>query len=230
MRKIFTFFFIFYVFSYGEEIYIAAAAGYKAPVSEIIENYKKEKGLDVNCIFGNMKQISTYVETSNKISMIIGDGDFLDKLGINYEVKKTLGEGRLVLIYKNFEISQVKDLLKDEVKSICIPDYKKAIYGKAAVECLKYYGIYEKIEDKLIVVKTVPQVSAYMLQDEVDVGLVNLTDYIKMKDRGINKYDIDINSYAKINIELRLIDEKGEELYKYFDSDNSKEILLKYGL
>jgi molybdate transport system substrate-binding protein len=231
MKKfIFVFLFSFLVIYGQKEIYIAAAAGYKLPVQEIIGNFRKVSDIKVNCIFGNMKQISTYIDRSDKISLVLGDEAFLDKLGIEYIGKKALGRGRLILIHKGKEEFDMENLKKEEIKTICIPDPKKAIYGKAAVQCLEYYDVFEEIKDKLIIVKTVSQVSAYMINEEADIGLINLTDYSKMKESEIKKYNIDLEAYEKINIEFRMLAEEGEELYKYFDNDKSKEILKRYGL
>lgn len=217
----------------GEELYIVSAAGYKLPVNEVIELYEKEdaEAVKINAVFGNMKMITTYVSQSAAVSMIIGDSNFIKKSGIKLKDSVEIGQGKLLLVYQSkYKITDVKDLTAPEIKRIGIPDPKKAIYGKAAVELLKASGVYEKIKDKLIILKTVPQVSSYLKTGDVDVGLINVTDYVKLQEEGLKSLAINPDLYSKIVILAGLIDDKAIGFLNFITSDKAEFIFKKYGL
>ena len=216
----------------NSEVYIVSAAGYKLPVSEVIALYEKENaGKRINAVFGNMKVITTYVSQSDAVSLIIGDSSFIKKSGIKLKDSVKIGEGKLLLVYQpDYTIGRVADLTSAEIKRIGIPDPKKAIYGKAAVELLKAEGIYEKIKDKLIILKTVPQVSSYLKSGDIDVGLINVTDFAKLKDLGLKSLEIDPALYSKIVIQAGLIHEQAIDFLNFITSEESRYIFEKYGL
>ena len=214
-----------------EDIYIVSGAGYKAPVNEVISLYEKETGEKVNGVFGNMKMITTYVKQSGDVSLIIGDKNFIAKSKIELKRNVKIGDGKLLLVYQAIlDIKNVKDLANDSVKRIGIPDPKKAIYGKAAVELLKAAGIYDKVKAKLIVLKTVPQVSSYLKSSDIDVGLINMTDYVKIENKKLRSLDIDSSMYDEIVIQAGLIQERAAGFFNYIKSEKAKVIFNKYGL
>ena len=216
----------------SSEVYVVSAAGYKLPVSEVIAFYEKEKPQNkINAVFGNMKMITTYVSQSDLVSLIVGDSGFIKKSGIRLEDSVKIGEGKLLLVYQpDYTISSVEDLTSSEIKRIGIPDPKKAIYGKAAVELLKAVGIYEKVKDKLIILKTVPQVSSYLKSGDIDVGLINVTDYVKLKNLGLESLNVDPDLYSKIVIQAGLINGSGMDFLNFIASDQANYIFKKYGL
>lgn len=214
-----------------EEIYIVSGAGYKAPVNEVISLYEKETGEKANGVFGNMKMITTYVKQSGDVSLIIGDKNFIAKSKIELKRNVKIGDGKLLLVYQAIlDIKNVKDLANDSIKRIGIPDPKKAIYGKAAIELLKAAGIYNKVKAKLIVLKTVPQVSSYLKSSDIDVGLINITDYVKIENEKLKSLDIDSSMYNEIVIQAGLIQERAVGFFNFIKSEKAKVIFNKYGL
>ena len=214
-----------------EEVYIVSGAGYKAPVSEVISLYEKETGEKVNGVFGNMKMITTYVKQSGDVSLIIGDTNYIAKSKIKLKKNIKIGDGKLLLVYQAMlNIKNVTDLANDNIKRIGIPDPKKAIYGKAAVELLKAAGIYDKVKAKLIILKTVPQVSSYLKSSNIDVGLINVTDYVKIKNKKLKSIDIDSSMFNEIVIQAGLIQERATGFFNFIKSKKAKVIFNKYGL
>ncbi len=67
------------------EIFIASGAGYRRPVDELKALYESRKGIAVNCIYGNMKQVAAQVKNSGKVSLVIGDAKFLKKMDVPFK-------------------------------------------------------------------------------------------------------------------------------------------------
>jgi len=86
------------------------------------------------------------------------------------------------------------------VKRLAMPDPKKAIYGLAGTEALAKAGLTAKVQDRLLVVATVPQVTAYLVLGEVDAGLTNLTDVMDLGGKIGGYFKVDEHLYSPIVI------------------------------
>ncbi|MBN1501856.1 MAG: molybdate ABC transporter substrate-binding protein [Spirochaetes bacterium] len=220
----------------AEEIYLASGAGYKRPVNEIAQTFKKETSITVNCIYGNMNQIIAQSKKTGKVSLMIGDSSFLKKSGISFVKKQELGKGKLVLAFpEKIKITSIEDLLKTDIKKIVLPDGTKAIYGKAAFEALSAVNIHERLKesDRLLVVQTVPQVTAYLSSGEADAGFLNITDCMSLDNKKFSYIEIDKKLYSPIVIECGLTssaDENSVKFYDYLKSDSAAAVFRKYGL
>lgn len=234
LKKAVFIFLSFGLFLYADGLKIAVAAGYKKPMLTLIKAYEKT-GKDVEAFFGNMKQISIQAKQTDA-ALIIGDKDFLyQKSQLDIKEHYTLGLGKVVLAYsKKTTLSSSEDLTKKDIAKIAMPQPPKAIYGIAGEEFLKRSNLYEKIKDKLLVVSTVPQVVTYLVANEVDAGIINLTAALANKDKIGGFIEIDQKEYSKIEIiAAKLKDCKTTECEAFFaflQSPFSKEVCAKYGL
>ncbi len=222
----------------AQHLVVAAGAGYKKPVSEIIQNFEKENHTTVDAIYGNLQMVASQAKQSGEVSCIIGDKKFLAKLGstVDFASYTPIGKGVLVLAYrKGIKIESVDDIVTDKVKSLFMPQDGKAIYGIAGKEALESLGYMDKVSKKLTQVATVPQVMSYILTGEADAGFLNLTEALANKDKIGGYIVVDQNAYKPIEIVAGTV--KGfedKDLTKRFvsslDSKPAKEIAKKYGL
>lgn len=194
---------------------------------EILQNIN----MDIEPIFGNMKQISSQASAKD-FDIIIGDkGYLLDKSGLNFIKTDDIGIGILVLVSN--KISDINEL--EKAGKIAIPHPSKAIFGIAASQFLSNSKVKESLKDKIIEVATVPQAASYVMSGDVDVAFINLTEAIAMDKKVKYIIRIDENLYSPIKITAGSLDRcKTNELCEKFinalNSQNSVEILTKYGL
>ncbi len=235
-KKILFFLFsmIFFINSYGKNLMLVSAAGYKKPIQEISSLYEKQKNTKVDLMFGNMSQVINYIKNTNDIKLVVGDKKFLDKSGIKFQHYKPLGKGVLAIAYrKGLEISSAKDILNSSIERILVPDAKKAIYGVAAVEYLNKKNYYGDLEDRLMFVQTVPQVSSYLITGEADIGFINLTNALALEDKIGGYILVDVKDYSEILISLGVIkkdDIEANEFLEFLKNDKVNNILKKYGI
>jgi len=222
------------LFLNADGLKIAVAAGYKKPMLTIMKEYKKT-GKSVDAFFGNMKQISTQAKQTDA-ALIIGDKNFLyQKSKLDIKGHQILGLGKVVVAYsKKTKLSSISELTRKDISKIAMPQPQKAIYGVAGEEFLKKSNLYEKIKDKLLVVSTVPQVVTYIVANEVDAGIINLTAALANKEKIGGFIEVDQKEYSKIEIiAAKLIDcntAECEKFLAFLQSPFSKEIFTKYGL
>ncbi|RAX52446.1 molybdate ABC transporter substrate-binding protein [Helicobacter sp. 16-1353] len=215
------------------EILVASGAGYKKPLEEVVKIYEKQSGKKVNRIYGNLAQIIEQAKQSGKIDAIFGDEKFIAKSKLEVEKPQLVGYGKLVVVGSKDSGFKSLDDLKNAEK-IALPDSKKAIYGVAGMEFLKNANLYKDVESKLMFLATVPQVTTYLSEGNVDVGLINISDYLALKDRLGAMIEVDSSLYTPILISIaKLSESKSTEIAEFMAFLESKEavaIFKKYGL
>ncbi|HOP62445.1 MAG TPA: molybdate ABC transporter substrate-binding protein [Spirochaetota bacterium] len=217
---------------------IASAAGYKKPVSEVMKSFQKETGIKTDAAFGNIQMVASQAKQTGEITCIIGDKKFLSVLGstVKFRSYKSIGKGMLVLAYrKGISLKRPEDIATERIKTLFIPENKKAIYGIAGTEALESYGYTEKLADKITRVATVPQVVSYLLTGEADAGFINLTEAQANKHRLGGYIIIPEDRYTEILIVAGVVEghENKPETLKfvnYLGTGKAKKIFRKYGL
>lgn len=218
----------------AQDLKIAAGAGYKKPLMDLIKEYEKS-GKKIEPFFGNMKQVTTQAKHTD-IALIIGDKNFLSKRsGLDFKAYTVLGKGKVVIAYpKGVTLSSIEDIKKQNIKKISMPQPKKAIYGIAGEEFLKSSKMYDDIKEKLYVVATVPQSMTYIVTNEVDAGIVNLTAALANMKKIGGYIEVPQGYYNPIEIvagKLKACNSKEcEEFINFLGTKTSKDIFKKYGL
>ena len=216
----------------GENLLVGAGGGYKKPVSEVIENIKKD-GVQIEGAFANLGQITIQAK-EGKIAAIVGDEAFLKKMDLDIKGYERIGKGALVLVTpKGKQIKDVSEL--KNLAKIAMPDAKKAIYGVRTTEFLKNSGLEADLVPKMLPVAGVPQVVAYVTNGEVDAGFINSTEAVAREGEFGSVIYIDEALYSPVFISAAKLAacEGSEACAKFIDeikTPRSKEIFDKFGL
>jgi molybdate transport system substrate-binding protein len=219
----------------ADPLLVAAGAGYRKPVLELLEAFGKETGQPAEGIFGNMKQIETQTRQNDRVLLMIGDRAYLEPLGIA-ERFVPLGQGRLVLITPpGHKLAGLEELRAPAIRKIAVPDRSKAIYGKAAFACLQQLGLLPELDAKLLEVATVPQVSVYVTTGEVDAGFVNLTEALADGPRIGGSLAAPTTCYAPIEISVGLVSGRAptpavRAFLDYLVTPAARQLLERHGL
>ena len=170
---------------------VMAGAGYKRPVEALCAAFTRETGIVVERSYGNLQQIFAQVRASGRVDVLLGDADFIDHArDLSLPQRMPIGPGKLVLAWRRNLPSRggpdpLQDPVRDlpEMQSIAIPNPEQAIYGRAAQQWLRAKGLWNTLRDKLKIVQTVPQVSAYLTSGHIDAGFMNLTEALAVKEQ-----------------------------------------------
>lgn len=167
--------------AHASDLLIATGAGYRKPVTELIQAFHKETGLTVESSFGNMQQVRAQSEQNPDIAAIIGDRFFLEPMGIAQQFVN-ISQGALMLaVPKGKTIDSIQDLQQPSYARIAIGDAKKTVYGRAATTCMEREKVHA--DGRTLEVAMLPQVSAYLLNGEVDAGFINRSEALAHKDK-----------------------------------------------
>lgn len=190
---------------------LMAGAGYKRPVEALCAAFTQATGVAVERSYGNLQQVLAQAKASARVDVLVGDADFIDKAqDLKLPQRIALGQGILALAWRRnlpvpaglSGLAGVRELLATPAYSVTLPNPQQAIYGNAARQLLQAQGLWEGLQARLKVVGTVPQVSAYLTAGEVDIGFLNLTEALAVKDQlgGFIQLPSGAGSYVAVNI------------------------------
>lgn len=223
---------------WAETLLIAGGAGYKRPLAEISAAFENYSGIKVEQIYGHMGHVLAQAKQTGQVAVVFGDLSYLEKSSeVAYAGFVPVGEGRLVVAWpRGGQLGKAADIVAPQFARIAVADTKAAIYGNAAMEFFQRSGLESQIKDRLRVVPTVPQVSAYLVSGEVDAGFINLTEALALKDKIGGYLEIDRTLYSPIRIVGAIVKGfEGQASVKRFhefltESPQVKAILVRYGI
>jgi molybdate transport system substrate-binding protein len=229
----------------AKPVYLAAGAGLKDCLNEQIILYKK--------IAPDVEIIPNY-EASGKLQEQINNGAPVDvfisanqeKMNL-VETKKLLVKGtrrnlvtnKIVLIVPATGKSPIhcfnclgSDKLKD--KGLAIGDPKVVPAGKYATEIFDYLELTDKIMPKVVFAQNVRAVLTYVAQNEVDAGVVYLTDALIMKDKVEVVAEAPKNSHSPAIFPAAVVatgnnPEGGKAFLQFLFSPEAEKVFKKFG-
>lgn len=197
-------------FAANGALLLMAGAGYKRPVEALCTDFTRQTGIIVERGYGNLQQLFAQARASGRVDVLIGDADFIDHArDLDLPQRQTLGQGKLVLAWRRklmgrYSPEPITDPVRDlpRMQSITLPNPQQTIYGRAAQQWLKAKGLWEPLQDKLKIVQTLPQVSAYLTSGQIDAGFMNLTEALAVKGQlgGFIELQPGEGSYAPIDL------------------------------
>ena len=190
---------------------LLAGAGYKRPVEALCAAFTQATGVAVERSYGNLQQVLAQAKASGRVDVLVGDADFIDRAqDLKLPQRISLGHGILTLAWRrNLPVSGglsglagARELLAAPTHSVTLPNPQQTIYGNAARQLLQAQGLWDGLQERLKMVGTVPQVSAYLTAGEIDIGFMNLTEALAVKDQlgGFIELPSGAGSYAPVNI------------------------------
>ncbi len=196
---------------------LMAGAGYKRPVEALCAAFTQSSGVAVERSYGNLQQIFAQAKASGTVDVLVGDASFIDKAqDLHLPRRIQLGQGILTLAWRRnlpvpagvSGLAGLRALLAVPAQTVALPNPQQAIYGNAAKELLQAQGLWAGLQERLKVVGTVPQVSAYLTAGEIDLGFMNLTEALAVKDQlgGFISLPSGAGSYAEVHIVAALPD------------------------
>ncbi|MDR3197141.1 MAG: molybdate ABC transporter substrate-binding protein [Planctomycetaceae bacterium] len=227
------------------EITVSAAASLKDCLNEIIAIYEKDNaGTKIVPNYAASGTLAKQIENGAPADVFIS----ADKQRMTYLAeKKLLVTGtqkqlllnKVVLIVpkgKNSPITSFADLGTDMLKEqrLAIGDPKSVPAGTYAMEIFKTLNIVDKVIPKIVYGNTVRAVLTYTAQNEVDAGVVYLTDAILMKDKVTVVAEAPANSHTPVIYPAAVTKtgsnlEGGKTFLQFLTSEKSKKVFVKYG-
>ena len=218
---------------------IATSANMQFAMTEIAANFEAKHQIKVDLIIGSSGKLTAQIAQGAPFDVFISADhthpNFLHNLGLTEQAPKTYGFGKLVLwTCKNHKPS-LDLLFSPDIRKIAIPNPDIAPYGKAALEVLNNYFLFEKIQHKLVFGESISQCNHFISTEAVDVGFTSLSTVLapKMKSTGTwTPVDSKLHDHilqGAVILKNSSQKNKAELFYNYLYSEDSQHTLNKYG-
>lgn len=171
--------------SFADNILVAVASNFKAPMEKISAQFSKKTGHQLLISFGSTGKFYTQIKNDAPFDVFLSaDQDHPAKLAQNNlalkETQFTYAIGKLVLWSPDSKIVDRKGevLLKGSYQHLAIANPKLAPYGVAARETLSQFGLWERLQSRLVFGENITQTHQFVASGNADLGFVAYSQLI----------------------------------------------------
>lgn len=147
---------------------------------------------------------------------------------------QTYAFGKLVIWSNTVDVSKGLTMLTDDaVKRIAIAKPDVAPYGARAIECLKYYKLFDKVKGKIVYADNIAQTAQFAQTGNAEIGFLALALAMAPDMKG-SYFVLDTKSYKPIEQAMVLIkswqsNPEAARFMKFVLSNQCKPIFEKHG-
>ena len=233
---------LFAVAANADEVQVAVAANFTAPMQKIAAEFEKDSGHKAQLIFGSTGKFYAQIKNGAPFEILLAADDEtpakLEKEGAAVANSHfTYAIGKLVLWSAKPGLVDDKGevLKKGEFKHISLANPKLAPYGAAGIETLKALKLVDAVQPKIVEAENISQAYQFIASGNAELGFVALSQVIR--DGKVAEGSVWIVPpalYQPIRQDAVLL-EKGkgkaaaEALMKYLTGEKAKAVIRTYG-
>ena len=193
-------------------LHLAAASSLNQVLPELISTFERQHPeITVFVNYGASGSLSQQIKLGAPFDVFLSASpsyiDFLSNFGLVAN-RQAFARGKLALFYKrnsDRRIARLNDLIRDEINKIAVANPQYAPYGQAALNCLEYYKIYEKLKPKLVYAASVSQ-AAQMAIYSTDAAFIALPLALTQEMLQIGSYlEVPCDCYRPLILEAAVI-------------------------
>lgn len=178
--------------SFAGEVNIAVAGNFFRPLQLLAREFEHQSGDRVNIAVGSSGKLYAQITNGAPFDVFLSADQqrasklIENKLAVNGS-QYTYAKGKLVLWSSDPNVVDKlgKRLISPNLKRLAIANPKVAPYGKQALTVLKNLGIYEQLEEKLVLGQSIGQTFQYVSSNSIKQGIIALSQV--MRDGEINE-------------------------------------------
>lgn len=228
----------FYIIN-AQQVKVAVSGNLQFVITDIKRSYElKYPKAKIEIVLGASGAMTQQILNGANFDLFMSaDKIYPDKLksqGAAAGEVKTYAFGKLVLWSNTLDVSKGIEILTDKsVTRIAVAKPDVAPYGARAIECLKYYGIYEKVKDKLVFADNIAQAAQFAQSGNAEVAFLAQALAFAPDLKGKYVY-LDPKSYKPVEQALVLLktwerNPEAGKFMKYVLGADCKKVFEKYG-
>lgn len=166
----------------AQKVTIAAAADLKFAMDEIASSFRSaHPGDEVELIYGSSGKFQTQIQQGAPFDIFfsadVGFARELKAAGQAISEPKLYAIGRIVLWSAARDASKLTlaSLIDPSIQKIAIANPQHAPYGKRAEEALRWAGLWDQLQSKLVFGENIAQTAQYVQSGAADVGIIALS-------------------------------------------------------
>jgi molybdate transport system substrate-binding protein len=165
----------------AQTVKISAAADLRYALDEVIKEYKKsDSGTVIDVVYGSSGNAFTQISNGAPFDIFFSADILypqkLKEAGLTHSEPILYAIGRIVLWSANLDVSKGLSVLIDKPNiKIATANPDHAPYGQRAIEALRFYKLFGKVEKQLIFGENISQAAQFCLTGNADAGLIALS-------------------------------------------------------
>lgn len=170
----------------ADEVQVAVAANFTAPMQQIAAQFEKDTGHKAALSFGGTGKFYAQIVNGAPFEILVAADDEtparLEKEGQGVAgTRFTYGIGKLVLWSTNPDLVDAKgEVLKTaNFKHLALANPKTAPYGTAAVETMTRLGLLPSLQGRFVQGENIAQTYQFILSGNAELGFVALSQVFK---------------------------------------------------
>ncbi len=226
---------------HADEISIAVAANFTAPMQKIAAEFEKDTGHKINAAFGSTGKFYAQIKNGAPFEVLLTADDetptrLVAENAAVAGTQFTYAVGKLVLwSAKPAVVDAAGEVLKKgDFEHIALADPKLAPYGAAAIQAMKALGVYDVLAPKVVTAENITQSYQFISTGNAQLGFVALSQVLKDGKIEGSAWLVPAKLYQPIRQDAVIL-EKGrgkpgaEALMKFLKSDKAKAVIKSYG-
>ncbi len=164
------------------EVLVAAAADLQYAMDSLVKLFSgRNSGITIKSVYGSsgtfFQQISNNAPFDIFFSADLEYPRKLEQLHKTLSPVRSYGTGQLVLWSNKLDpaAAGMNTLLSVDIKKIAMANPAHAPYGRRAEESLKYFQLYDKVHNKLVIGENISQTAQFVSTGAADIGLIALS-------------------------------------------------------
>ena len=226
----------------ADEIQVAVAANFTAPMQQIAAEFEKDTGHKAVLSFGATGKFYAQITNGAPFEVFLAaDDETPAKLEKEYLIaphtRFTYAIGKLVLWSAKPGVVDDKGeiLKKSEFRHLSLANPKTAPYGAAAIETMQKLGVHDALQAKFVQGENISQAHQFVATGNAELGFVALSQVYKDgKITSGSAWIVPAELYAPIRQDAVVLAKAKNKpaalaLAEYLKSDKAKAIIKTYG-
>ena len=225
----------------ADELSVAVAANFTAPMKQIAAEFEKDTGHKVIASFGSTGKFYAQIKNGAPFEVLLTADDETPTRLVKENAavagsQFTYAIGKLMLwSAKPGMVDAAGEVLKKGgFDHIALADPKLAPYGAAAVETMKALGVYDSLQPKIVTAENIAQAYQFVSSGNSQLGFVALSQVLKDGKIEGSAWQVPANLYTPIRQDAVVLDRgrgkpAAEALMKFLKTDKTKAIIKSFG-
>jgi molybdate transport system substrate-binding protein len=225
----------------ADEILVAVAANFTAPMQKIAAEFETDTGHKINAAFGATGKFYAQIKNGAPFEVLLSADDetptrLVAESAAVAGSQFTYAVGKLVLwSAKPVVVDAAGEVLKKgDFEHIAMADPKLAPYGAAAVQAMRSLDVYDALVPKVVTAENITQAYQFISTGNAQLGFVALSQVLKDGKMEGSAWLVPAKLYQPIRQDAVML-EKGKgkpvaaALMKFLRGDKVKAINKSYG-